>query len=76
MNLDQLINAHDDQFPFNRWRLPNNWLFSEGDMAAYDYDQGTGLSLSLGIVRAHSGEIVVDSTKNEGSIFTLTLPIN
>ncbi len=39
--------------------------------------QGTGLGLSLSydIVKAHGGELNVDSKENEGTIFTLTLPL-
>jgi len=36
---------------------------------------GLGLSLSYDIIKAHAGEIRVNSTKNEGSEFTITLPI-
>lgn len=41
--------------------------------------QGTGLGLSISydiIVNEHKGSIAVDSTKNVGSTFVLTLPIN
>ncbi len=39
--------------------------------------QGTGLGLSLGydIVRAHGGELVIDTKDGEGSIFCIKLPI-
>jgi len=39
--------------------------------------QGTGLGLSLSydIVKAHGGELKVDSKENEGTTFTLTLPL-
>ena len=39
--------------------------------------QGTGLGLSLAydIVKAHGGEIKVDSKENEGTIFSIVLPI-
>ncbi|MEO7119887.1 MAG: ATP-binding protein [Ginsengibacter sp.] len=38
--------------------------------------QGTGLGLSLSydIIKAHGGKIKVDSTENEGTIFTIQLP--
>jgi len=38
--------------------------------------QGTGLGLSLSydIVKAHGGEIKLDSTEGVGSVFTITLP--
>jgi len=40
--------------------------------------QGTGLGLSLAydIVRAHGGEIKVETTEAEGTEFTIQLPIN
>jgi len=40
--------------------------------------QGTGLGLSLSydIVKAHGGEIKVATKKNEGTEFTIQLPIN
>ena len=38
--------------------------------------QGTGLGLSLSydIVKAHGGEIKVNTKENEGTEFTITLP--
>ena len=40
--------------------------------------QGTGLGLSLSydIVKAHGGEIQVASEENEGTVFTIQLPIS
>jgi len=40
--------------------------------------QGTGLGLSLSydIVKAHGGELKVDTKQNEGTIFTIQLPVN
>ena len=37
---------------------------------------GLGLSVSYGIVRKHHGEILVRSRKNEGTCFTIRLPIS
>jgi signal transduction histidine kinase len=39
--------------------------------------QGTGLGLSLSydIIKAHGGEIKVDTKENEGSVFIITLPL-
>ncbi|MBP8115895.1 MAG: sensor histidine kinase [Chitinophagaceae bacterium] len=39
--------------------------------------QGTGLGLSLAydIIKAHGGEIKVESMQNEGTSFIITLPI-
>jgi signal transduction histidine kinase len=36
---------------------------------------GLGLSISYGIIRDHSGEILVDSKMGEGSTFTVALPV-
>jgi signal transduction histidine kinase len=40
--------------------------------------QGTGLGLSLSydIVRAHDGEIKVETKENEGAAFLIYLPVN
>jgi signal transduction histidine kinase len=40
--------------------------------------QGTGLGLSLSydIVKAHGGELEVETKENEGSLFTIYLPLN
>ncbi|MFQ3174664.1 MAG: two-component system NtrC family sensor kinase [Flavobacterium sp.] len=40
--------------------------------------QGTGLGLSLSydIVKAHGGELKVETKENEGSEFIIVLPIN
>ena len=39
--------------------------------------QGTGLGLSLSydIIKAHGGEIKVESTDGEGSLFIIQIPI-
>jgi signal transduction histidine kinase len=40
--------------------------------------QGTGLGLSLSyeIIKAHGGEILVETKEDEGSEFIIKLPIN
>lgn len=40
--------------------------------------QGTGLGLSIShdIIKRHGGDILVDSVKNKGSTFTITLPFS
>jgi signal transduction histidine kinase len=37
---------------------------------------GLGLSLSYDIVKAHGGELKVDTKQNDGTIFTILLPVN
>ena len=39
--------------------------------------QGTGLGLSLSydIVKAHGGELIVETKEGEGTIFTIQLPV-
>ncbi|MFT5884491.1 MAG: two-component system NtrC family sensor kinase, partial [Arcticibacterium sp.] len=43
-----------------------------------DTGKGTGLGLSLAydIVKAHGGELTVESVEGEGSEFIITIPIN
>lgn len=36
---------------------------------------GLGLSLSYDIIKAHRGEIKVESTENTGTIFTIQIPV-
>jgi two-component system, NtrC family, sensor kinase len=38
--------------------------------------QGTGLGLSYAIVKAHGGELKVETKEEEGSEFIIQLPIN
>ena len=37
---------------------------------------GLGLSLSYDIIKAHDGEIKVETKENEGTEFTIQLPVN
>ena len=68
----------------------NGWRFHPGDdlnRARPDFDdsdwmfykptgQGTGLGLSLAydIVKAHGGELKVETKEGEGAVFTILLP--
>lgn len=36
---------------------------------------GLGLSMSLGIIEAHGGDILVESEQGKGSVFTVVLPV-
>ena len=48
--------------------------FYRGDKSRSTPGSGLGLSLAQALVRAHGGEILVESTPNEGSRFTVVLP--
>lgn len=43
---------------------------------AVGYGTGLGLSISYGIIRKHSGSIVVESQIGEGAAFVVTLPLS
>jgi heavy metal sensor kinase len=47
--------------------------FYRCDRSRTEYGNGLGLSLALAFVRAHGGDITVDSTPDQGSTFTVTL---
>lgn len=47
--------------------------FYRCDWSRSEYGNGLGLSLALAFVRAHGGDITVQSTPGEGSIFTVVL---
>jgi len=48
--------------------------FYRSDRSRSKLGNGLGLSLSLANVRAHGGEILLDSKPGEGSRFTVVLP--
>lgn len=48
--------------------------FYRGDASRSQPGSGLGLSLSLAIVRAHKGDIRVESAPGKGSVFTIWLP--
>ena len=64
------ISALDQELVFDR-------LFRSSDPRVRSV-QGSGLGLTLAnrIVRAHNGELKVASQLNQGSIFTISLPLN
>ncbi len=48
--------------------------FYRGDKSRSTPGSGLGLSLSLSIIRAHGGDIQVETTPGKGTLFTITLP--
>jgi signal transduction histidine kinase len=56
------------------WELPKIFQrFYRCDWSRSKFGNGLGLSLALAFARAHGGDITVDSTPGEGSVFTFTL---
>lgn len=49
--------------------------FYRGDKSRTTFGSGLGLSLALTIVKAHGGDITVDSSLDTGSVFTIILPL-
>ncbi len=52
--------------------------FFRGHLAESGHIPGTGLGLSIvyEIMRAHGGDVTVESEESQGSVFTLWLPVN
>ena len=48
--------------------------FYRGDRSRTQQGNGLGLNLALAFVRAHGGDIIVNSTPGQGSIFIIVLP--
>ncbi len=64
------ISAMDQELVFDR-------LFRSSDPRVRSIEgSGLGLTLANRIVRAHNGELKVASQLNQGSIFTISLPLN
>ncbi|MFM8488642.1 MAG: sensor histidine kinase, partial [Bacteroidota bacterium] len=62
-----------DKLPFIFERF---FRAEETDLTSDEGGTGIGLSLVKTIVEQHQGQIEVESTPGEGSIFTVWLPIN
>jgi two-component system phosphate regulon sensor histidine kinase PhoR len=56
-------------------RVFDKFFRSEDPRVQAETGTGLGLSLAQEVVRMHGGEITVDSQLNEGSVFTISLPI-
>ncbi|MFY7909052.1 MAG: ATP-binding protein [Emticicia sp.] len=60
--------------------IPSNELsqifepFKRGSNSRNTKGHGVGLSLTRRIVQLHKGQVIVDSSENEGTTFTLSLP--
>jgi two-component system, NtrC family, sensor kinase len=57
---------------------PSHWFIRAGFFTTKPTGQGTGLGLSLSydIVKAHGGELKVETKENEGSTFTILIPLS
>lgn len=72
------IAIRDNGIGIEKKDLPNIFkLFYRGKVAAENQIKGSGIGLSLvkQIVEAHGGDISVESRPNQGSTFTLRLPV-
>jgi signal transduction histidine kinase/ligand-binding sensor domain-containing protein/AraC-like DNA-binding protein len=50
-------------------------FYTSGNRAGSSFGNGIGLHLTKKLIELHGGEIVVRSTPGEGSVFTLSLPV-
>ena len=66
----------DDGIGIAQEDLPKIWdRFYQADPSRSGDSSGLGLSMVKWIVQAHGGEIHVESTLGEGSVFTAELPL-
>ncbi|NKB34896.1 MAG: HAMP domain-containing protein [Pseudomonadales bacterium] len=73
---DVLINISDTGVGIDSKELPNIFQrFYRCDMSRSKPGSGLGLSLALAIAKAHLGNISVSSGENQGTQFTVTLPL-
>lgn len=75
---DALVNIRDDGIGIAKEDIPHIFdRFYRVDRARSRSTGGTGLGLSIvrNIVTAHGGDVQVSSREDEGSVFTVTLPL-
>jgi signal transduction histidine kinase len=71
-----ILKIQDNGIGIEAEKLPHIFeRFYRGDESRSAAGNGLGLSLALATVRSHKGNIDVESTPQQGSTFTVTLPL-
>ena len=76
--MDQItIAVRDTGLGISREHIPHVFeRFYKVDRSRRDGGSGLGLAIVKHIVQAHGGEVDVQSSIGEGSVFSFTLPVN